>query len=48
VEIVVRRAIDPTLQEQIEALKNVDPELYQSFGLEAQSGIYNLPPSSIF
>jgi chemotaxis protein MotB len=48
VEIVIRQAIDPTLEEQIEALKNANPEFYRSFGLEAQSGIYNLPPSSIF
>jgi chemotaxis protein MotB len=48
VEIVIRQAIDPTLQEQIEALKNVDPEVYQNFGLEEPPGIYNLPPSSIF
>lgn len=48
VEIVIRQAIDPSLQEQIEALKNIDPELFNSFGLEAQAGLYNLPPSSIF
>lgn len=48
VEIIIRQSIDPDLQEQIEALKNVDPELYASFGLESQSGLYSLPPSSIF
>lgn len=48
VEIVIRQAIDPNLQQQIEALKNVDPNLYRSFRLEAQSQLYNLPPSSIF
>ncbi|MCH7816066.1 MAG: OmpA family protein, partial [Proteobacteria bacterium] len=35
VEIIIRQAIDPDLEEQIEALKDVDPELYRSFGLEA-------------
>lgn len=48
VEIVIRQAIDPSLQEQVEALKDIDPELFNSFGLEAQGGLYNLPPSSIF
>ncbi|MFK7862647.1 MAG: flagellar motor protein MotB [Pseudohongiellaceae bacterium] len=48
VEIVIRQAVDPSLEEQIEALKDIDPELFNSFGLETQSGFYNLPPSSIF
>lgn len=48
VEIVIRQSIDPDLQEQIEALKDVDPELYNSFGLEAAQFLYELPPSSIF
>jgi chemotaxis protein MotB len=48
VEIVIRQAIDPNLQEQIDVLKGVDPELYRSFRLEAQATLYSLPQSSIF
>ena len=48
VEIVIRQAIEPDLQEQIDVLKDVDPELYRSFRLEAQSTLYSLPPASIF
>lgn len=48
VEIVIRQAIDPDLQEQIDVLKGVDPELYRSFRLESQDTFYSLPPSSIF
>jgi chemotaxis protein MotB len=48
VEIVIRQAIDPNLQEQIDVLKDVDPELYRSFQLESQATLYSLPPSSIF
>ncbi len=48
VEIVIRQAIDPDLQEQIDVLKGVDPELYRSFRLESQASFYRLPPSSIF
>ena len=48
VEIVIRQAIEPDLQEQIDVLKDVDPELYRSFRLETQSTLYSLPPASIF
>ncbi len=48
VEIVIRQAIDPDLQQQIDVLKNVDPELYRSLRLEPSATLYNLPPSSIF
>ncbi len=48
VEIVIRQAIDPDLQEQIDVLKDVDPALYRSFQLEAETALYSLPPSSIF
>lgn len=40
VEIIIRQAVDPDLQEQIEALKNIDPELYARFGLEEGRQLY--------
>jgi chemotaxis protein MotB len=48
VEIVIRQAVDPSLRQQIEALADVDPELYQSFGLEAGPQLYSLNPINIF
>ncbi len=48
VEIIIRQSIDPDLQEQIAALRDVDPELYNDFGLEEARFLYDLPPSSIF
>jgi len=48
VEIIIRQTIDLDLQEQVEALRNIDPELYRSFQLEESRLLYNLPPASIF
>ena len=48
VEIIIRQSIDPDLEEQIEALRDVDRALYDSFNLEQGEFLYDLPPSSIF
>jgi chemotaxis protein MotB len=48
VEIIIRQSIDPDLEEQISALKDVDPELFRSFNLEESSMLYDLPQASIF
>jgi chemotaxis protein MotB len=48
VEIIIRQAIDPDLQEQIEALRNLDPALYESFGLEEGRQLYNRPSINSF
>ena len=41
VEIIIRQTIDPDLEEQVEALRDVDPELYNSFELEPGALLYS-------
>lgn len=48
VEIVIRQTIDPDLEEQIEALRGADAELFRSFNLESGDALYQLGPDSIF
>jgi chemotaxis protein MotB len=48
VEIIIRQALDPDLQEQIEALRNLDPALYESFGLGESRQLYNRPSINSF
>ncbi|GJM14460.1 MAG: flagellar motor protein MotB [Pseudohongiella sp.] len=48
VEIIIRQSLDPDLQEQIEALRSADGELFRSFNLEEGEQLYALPPRNIF
>ncbi len=48
VEIVIRQAIDPDLEQQIEALRDADPALYESFNLEQGPNLFDLPPENVF
>ena len=48
VEIIIRQALDPDLREEIEALKNIDPDLFGSFGIDQATYMYDLPPESLF
>lgn len=41
VEIIIRQTIDPDLEQQVAALQDVDPELYNSFELESAALLYN-------
>jgi len=41
VEIIIRQTIDADLEQQVAALRDVDPELYNSFELESAALLYN-------
>lgn len=48
VEIVIRQALDPSLAQQINALRSVDEELYRSFNLGQVDELFELAPANIF